>query len=86
MKVRTAVRKLCRDCQIVRRKGRVRVICKSNPRHKQRQGMHTVANESAPALTARAHVVGPASIEASSPMGVQTRFSSTAAALRVLML
>mmetsp|Transcript_13016 Transcript_13016/g.25263 ORF Transcript_13016/g.25263 Transcript_13016/m.25263 type:complete len:116 (+) Transcript_13016:73-420(+) len=42
MKVRTAVRRLCRDCQVVRRKGRVRVICKSNPRHKQRQGLHTL--------------------------------------------
>ena len=26
-----------RDCQIVRRKGRVSVICKSNPRFKARQ-------------------------------------------------
>ena len=26
-----------RDCQIVRRKGRVYVICKSNPRFKARQ-------------------------------------------------
>ena len=26
------------DCQVVRRKGRVYVICKSNPRFKARQG------------------------------------------------
>ncbi|MHC4249120.1 MAG: 50S ribosomal protein L36, partial [Planctomycetota bacterium] len=25
-------------CRIIRRKGKVRVICKRNPRHKQRQG------------------------------------------------
>ncbi len=38
MKVRTSVRVMCKDCRIVRRKGIVRVLCKSNPRHKQRQG------------------------------------------------
>jgi len=27
-----------RDCQIVRRKGKVYVICKENPRFKARQG------------------------------------------------
>src|SRR5690606_11797179 len=38
MKVRTSVKKLCRNCKIVRRDGVVRVICKAEPRHKQRQG------------------------------------------------
>ncbi|MCK4950563.1 MAG: 50S ribosomal protein L36 [Gammaproteobacteria bacterium] len=37
MKVRASVKKFCRNCKIVRRKGVVRVICKE-PRHKQRQG------------------------------------------------
>ncbi|MBT4277879.1 50S ribosomal protein L36 [Candidatus Falkowbacteria bacterium] len=37
MKVRTSVKKMCRDCQSVRRKKRVHIICK-NPKHKQRQG------------------------------------------------
>ncbi len=37
MKVRTSVKKVCRNCKIIRRKGVVRVICK-DPRHKQRQG------------------------------------------------
>ncbi|TDI97820.1 MAG: 50S ribosomal protein L36 [Caldithrix sp.] len=37
MKVRSAVKKMCDNCKIIRRKGRVIVICK-NPRHKQRQG------------------------------------------------
>jgi large subunit ribosomal protein L36 len=31
------VKKMCRHCRIVRRKGVVRVIC-SDPTHKQRQG------------------------------------------------
>ncbi len=38
MKVRASVKKICRDCKIVRRAGVVRVICKTEPRHKQRQG------------------------------------------------
>lgn len=37
MKVRASVKKMCRKCQIVRRNGVVRVICK-DARHKQRQG------------------------------------------------
>jgi len=37
MKVKASVKKICRICKIVRRKGVVRVIC-SNPRHKQKQG------------------------------------------------
>jgi large subunit ribosomal protein L36 len=41
MKVRNSLRSLKKrhkDCQIVRRKGVVYVICKSNPRFKARQG------------------------------------------------
>lgn len=37
MKVGASVKKICRNCKIVRRKGVVRVICKEK-RHKQRQG------------------------------------------------
>lgn len=37
MKVKASVKKICRNCKVVRRKGLVRVIC-SNPRHKQKQG------------------------------------------------
>ncbi len=37
MKVRASVKKLCRNCKIVRRKGVLRVLC-TNPKHKQRQG------------------------------------------------
>lgn len=37
MRVQASVKKICRKCKIVRRKGVVRVIC-DEPRHKQRQG------------------------------------------------
>ncbi|KAJ8753273.1 hypothetical protein K2173_017896 [Erythroxylum novogranatense] len=45
MKVRSSVKKMCEFCQIVKRRGRVYVICSSNPKHKQRQGMATFASE-----------------------------------------
>ena len=35
MKVRASVKKRCEHCKIVRRKGRVYVICKVNPKHNQ---------------------------------------------------
>ncbi|MGH8729994.1 MAG: 50S ribosomal protein L36 [Burkholderiales bacterium] len=38
MKVQASVKKICRSCKIVRRNRVVRVICKKDPRHKQRQG------------------------------------------------
>jgi large subunit ribosomal protein L36 len=37
MKVRPSVKKMCERCKLIRREGKVMVIC-SNPRHKQRQG------------------------------------------------
>ena len=37
MKVRASVKKICKNCMVVRRQGVVRILC-SNPRHKQRQG------------------------------------------------
>ena len=38
MKVRASVKKSSDDCKIVKRKGRLYVINKKNPRFKQRQG------------------------------------------------
>ena len=38
MKVRSSVKKICEHCRIIKRKGVVRVVCKKNPKHKQRQG------------------------------------------------
>ncbi len=37
MKVRSSVKPICKECKVIRRKGRVWVICK-DPKHKQRQG------------------------------------------------
>jgi large subunit ribosomal protein L36 len=37
MKIRSSVKRICESCKIVRRRGKVYVICE-NPRHKQRQG------------------------------------------------
>ncbi|WMY97296.1 MAG: 50S ribosomal protein L36 [Arsenophonus sp.] len=38
MKVKTSVKKMCRHCKIIKRKGVIRVICLVQPKHKQRQG------------------------------------------------
>jgi large subunit ribosomal protein L36 len=37
VKVRPSVKEICDHCKVIRRHGRVMVIC-TNPRHKQRQG------------------------------------------------
>ena len=37
MKVRPAVKPICEKCKIIKRKGKVMVICE-NPKHKQKQG------------------------------------------------
>jgi large subunit ribosomal protein L36 len=37
MKVRASVKAMCDKCRVIRRHGKVMVIC-SNPKHKQRQG------------------------------------------------
>ena len=37
MKVKPSVKKMCDKCKIIRRNGKVMVICE-NPKHKQRQG------------------------------------------------
>ena len=37
MKVRTSVKKMCRNCKVIRRKRVVRILC-TDARHKQRQG------------------------------------------------
>jgi large subunit ribosomal protein L36 len=38
MKVRPSVKRICDSCKIIRREGKVRVICDVNPKHKQVQG------------------------------------------------
>ncbi|MDQ7026970.1 MAG: 50S ribosomal protein L36 [Anaerolineae bacterium] len=38
MKVATSIKKRCPSCRIIKRHGRVMVICSKNPKHKQKQG------------------------------------------------
>lgn len=38
MKVRASVKKICDYCKVVRRRGKVYVICSRSEKHKQRQG------------------------------------------------
>ena len=38
MKVKASIKKRSEDCKIVKRKGRLYVICKKNPNLKMRQG------------------------------------------------
>ena len=38
MKIRPSVKPICEKCKIIKRKGRVMVICE-NPKHKQKQGL-----------------------------------------------
>jgi large subunit ribosomal protein L36 len=37
MKVRPSVKRMCENCRIIKRHGRIMVLC-INPKHKQRQG------------------------------------------------
>ena len=37
MKVRPSVKKMCDKCRVIKRRGKVMVIC-SNSKHKQRKG------------------------------------------------
>jgi large subunit ribosomal protein L36 len=37
VKVKPSVKRICNKCRVIRRHGRVMVIC-TDPRHKQRQG------------------------------------------------
>jgi len=48
MRVRCAVKKICKHCSMVRRGKKVYVICGAAPRHKQRQGFSTIASCGAP--------------------------------------
>ena len=42
MKVRASVKKMCDKCRVIRRHGRVMVIC-TNTKHKQRQCLPALA-------------------------------------------
>ena len=38
MKVRPSVKPMCDKCKVIKRNGKVMVICSKTPSHKQRQG------------------------------------------------
>ncbi|WGS66146.1 50S ribosomal protein L36 [Enterobacteriaceae bacterium ET-AT1-13] len=38
MKVRASIKKICRNCKIIRRNRIIRVVCSFSLKHKQRQG------------------------------------------------
>ena len=42
MKVRPSVKPICEKCKVIKRKGRIMVICE-NPKHKQKQGLITLS-------------------------------------------
>jgi len=37
MKVRSSLKRICKECKIIKRSGVLRVVC-TDPNHKQRQG------------------------------------------------
>jgi len=45
MKVRSAIKAICKNCYVVRRGKSRYVYCTKNPKHKQRQGYHTQAGD-----------------------------------------
>jgi len=38
LKVRSSVKPICEHCKVIKRQGVTRIICKRNPKHKQKQG------------------------------------------------
>ncbi|MGI6213555.1 MAG: 50S ribosomal protein L36 [Christensenellales bacterium] len=38
MKVRPSVKPICDKCKIIKRNGKVMIICSKYPKHKQKQG------------------------------------------------
>ena len=83
MKIKSAVKRLCEHCYMVRRGKTLYVRCTKNPRHKQRQGFATDATRrpaAAPrlALAADARRLGPAA----RPCGARRPRGAPGAAIR----
>lgn len=47
MRITTALKRLCRECKVVKRGKKVFVLCTANPKHKQRQKFSTWARSPA---------------------------------------
>ena len=60
MKIKSAVKRLCEHCYMVRRGKTLYVRCTKNPRHKQRQGFATLARDPEPPHAWRPLLVDPA--------------------------
>lgn len=45
MKVRSSIKAMCKHCYVVRRGKSRFVYCKMTPKHKQRQGYHTMTHQ-----------------------------------------
>src|SRR5689334_12998758 len=45
MKVRSSIKAMCKCCRVVSRKGTRFVYCTKDPKHKQRQGFHTMIHD-----------------------------------------
>ena len=43
MKVRSSVKPMCDKCKVIKRHGKVMVICSKYPNHKQRQGLSALS-------------------------------------------
>jgi large subunit ribosomal protein L36 len=72
--VKASIRRLCDACRIVKRRGKLFVVCKENKKHKQRQGYHTdAAGEEALLPSAAAAAAGPARgwLDAGASLGAQ---------------
>mmetsp|Transcript_24345 Transcript_24345/g.48438 ORF Transcript_24345/g.48438 Transcript_24345/m.48438 type:complete len:103 (-) Transcript_24345:192-500(-) len=80
MKVRASVKRMCKECYTTRRKGRLYVYCKRNPKHKQRQGLHTLAAASSAvnSSTSMASTTGVATMPSVTPLwGAQMPITMT---------
>ena len=62
MKIKSAVKRLCEHCYMVRRGKTLYVRCTKNPRHKQRQGFATLARDPEPPRAWRPLLVDPAAV------------------------
>ena len=53
---------MCKGCRVVKRRGKIYVVCKRNPRHKQRQGIHTNATASVTTVMSEARATAAAAM------------------------
>ena len=72
MKVRPSVKPMCEKCKIIKRKGKVMVICE-NPKHKQRQGCSHPIIQSTRRINRLSHIKLPAWIQGLPPAGLSPR-------------